>query len=133
MECIFCKIINKEIQSYPVWEDKDFLVFLDIMPINKGHILIIPKKHEDSIYKLEDYLYKESFLVAKKLSESLRKATNAIKIGIAVEGFGVDHAHVHLVPLYGAHELNPERAQKASPEELKEMQQKLVKEFENIK
>ncbi|OGJ05403.1 hypothetical protein A2467_01635 [Candidatus Nomurabacteria bacterium RIFOXYC2_FULL_36_8] len=132
MDCIFCKIVNKEIPCYKVWENENFLVFLDIIPINAGHILIIPKKHNEEVFKLEDDLYNEIFQIAKKLSEHLRKATEAKKIGMLIIGFDINHAHLHLVPLNKGKELNPERAKKASTDELKQMQIKLVEAFKDI-
>jgi histidine triad (HIT) family protein len=133
MDCIFCKIIKNEIPCSKVWENENFLVFLDIMPINPGHILIVPKNHNEDIFKLENDLYNEIFQTAKKLSEPLKKVTLAKRIGMVIEGFGVDHSHLHLVPLYKGHELNPERAKKASEEELKQMQLKLLELFKTIK
>lgn len=132
MECIFCKIINNEIPCAKVWENEKFLVFLDIMPINPGHILLIPKNHNEDIFKLEDDLYNEIFKTARKLSEPLKKVTNAKKVGMMIIGFDVKHAHLHLVPLHKGPELNPERAKKASEGELQQMQLKLVEAFRII-
>lgn len=131
MDCIFCKIVNKEIPCFKVWGNERFLVFLDIVPINPGHILIVPKNHNEEIFKIEDDLYNELFQIAKKLSEPLRKATEAKRVGMMIIGFDINHAHLHLVPLYKGPELNPERAKKATEEELKQMQEKLVEAFKN--
>jgi len=131
MDCIFCKFAKNEATCAKVWENERFLVFLDIMPINPGHILLVPKIHNEDIFKLEDDLYEEIFQIAKKLSEPLKKITEAKRVGMVIEGFGVNHSHLHLVPLYKGHELNPERSQKASEEDLKEMQEKLVEAFKN--
>jgi histidine triad (HIT) family protein len=125
-------MINNEISCAKVWEDEKFLVFLDIMPINPGHILLIPKNHNEDIFKLKDGLYNEIFKTAKKLSEPLKKVTNAKRVGMIIEGFGVDHSHIHLVPLYKERELIHERAKKASEDELKQMQLKLVEVFKII-
>jgi len=125
-------MVDNQIPCSKVWENEKFLVFLDIVPINPGHILLIPKNHNEDIFKLEDYLYNEIFITAKKLSEPLKKTTDAKRIGMIIEGFGVDHSHIHLVPLYKGHELNPEKAKKASEDELKQMQLKLVEVFKNI-
>lgn len=132
MDCIFCKIINNEIPCYKVWENERFLVFLDIVPIKIGHVLLIPKNHSEEIFKLEDDLYNEIFQIAKKLSEPLRKATEAKKVGMMIVGFDINHSHIHLVPLYKGHEFNPEKAQKATEDELKQMQFKLVEAFKSI-
>lgn len=131
MDCIFCKFVKNEVTCAKVWENENFLVFLDIAPINPGHILLIPKNHNEDIFKLEDDLYSEIFKIAKKLSEPLKKITDAKRIGMVIEGFGVDHSHLHLVPLYKGHELNPERAKKASEDELKQMQTKLIEAFKD--
>lgn len=132
MDCIFCKIINNEIDYFKVWENKKFLAFLDRMPINPGHILLIPKKHQEEIFDLEDNSYIEIFKIAKKISKPLKLVTKAKRIGIAVEGLGASHAHIHLVPIYNGNELNPERAKKATEDELKQMQKNLSKSFKTI-
>ncbi len=132
MDCIFCKIIKDEISTYKVWENDNFLVFLDVNPINPGHILLIPKKHFEEVFDFDNNLYNEVFQIIKKISKPLRDITNAKKIGVAIEGLGVPHAHIHIVPIYNGNELNPERAKKATEEELKEMQNKLVDSFKNL-
>lgn len=132
MDCIFCKIINNKIDHFKVWENKKFLAFLDRMPINPGHILLIPKKHQEEIFDLENNLYIEIFKIVKKISKPLKLVTKAKRVGIAVEGLGVPHAHIHLVPIYNGNELNPERAKKATEDELKQMQKNLSKSFELI-
>lgn len=109
-DCIFCKIVGKEIPTHIIKEDENVLVFLDVNPVNPGHLLIIPKEHIESVFNLPDEQYKNIFETAKALSTPLQNAMQSRKIGIAVEGFGVPHAHVHLVPLHNPNELNPERA-----------------------
>ena len=131
-KCIFCKIVNNEIPAYKIWENDNFLAFLDVNPINPGHILLIPKKHFEEIFDLNNDLYDEAFEIVKKISKPLRAVTNSKKIGIAIEGLGVLHAHIHVVPIYNGNELNSERAKSAKPEELREMQEKLIKYFENL-
>lgn len=132
MNCIFCKIIENEIPAYKVWENESFLAFLDIKPINKGHVLLIPKKHFEEVFELDEDLYKEAFQIVKILSKPLKEETSAKKIGVIIEGFGVPHSHIHLIPIHGGSELNPERAKDASKEELEEMQLKLSQRFKNI-
>ncbi len=121
MDCIFCKIINDEIPAHKVWEDDKHLAFLDANPLNPGHTLVIPKKHEEYVFDLSDEDYSELFLKAKRLAVPLKKATGAKKIGLVVEGFGVPHAHVHLIPIFEAGELDPSRAKRADSNELKIM------------
>ena len=124
--CVFCKIIKGEIPSYKIYEDEKFFAFLDIRPVNPGHMDIIPKEHYGYIFDLPENLYQGIFELAKKISIPLKLATGAKRIGIAVEGFGVDHAHVHLVPLHNSYELDPHRAKKASEEELELIQKRII-------
>ena len=119
MDCIFCKIVNGSAPSHPVWENENFLAFLDINPVNAGHTMIVPKHHLDYVFNLEEPLYCELFRVAKELSEPIRRAMQASRIGVVVEGFSVAHLHVHLVPIKGVNELNPTRAKRATEAELK--------------
>ena len=109
-DCIFCKIVGREIPAHTIQEDENVLVFLDVNTVNPGHLLIIPKGHVESVFDLPDEQYKKVFETAKALSTPLQNAMQSRKIGVAVEGFGVPHAHVHLVPLHNPNELNPERA-----------------------
>jgi len=132
MDCIFCKMIKNEVDCFKVWENENFLAFLDRMPINPGHILLIPKKHQEEIFDLEDSLYIEIFQIAKKISKPLKLVTKAKRVGIAVEGLGVPHVHIHLVPIYNGNELNPERAKKATEDELKQMQKNISESLEFI-
>jgi histidine triad (HIT) family protein len=125
MSCIFCKIIEGEIGACKIWENKDFLVFLSVMPIKEGHLLIIPKKHFEDIYSIPQSLYGDLFNLVKKISFPLQKATNVKRIGLKVEGFEVNHAHVHLVPINKSGELNLNNLKKADEQDLKEVQKKL--------
>jgi histidine triad (HIT) family protein len=104
-------------------------VFLDVNPVNPGHLLIIPKEHVESVFDLPDEQYKNIFETAKALSTPLQNAMQSRKIGIAVEGFGVSHAHVHLVPLHNPNELNPERATHMDDEILATIAEKIAAEI----
>lgn len=117
-DCIFCKIVAGEIPSFKVFEDEIFLAFLDVKPVNPGHILLIPKKHDDYIFDMPDGEYSRLMLKAKELGAMLKEKLTSKKIGIIVEGFGVAHVHVHLIPINHANELNPQRAKEADQEEL---------------
>jgi histidine triad (HIT) family protein len=128
--CIFCKIINKEIPSFNIWENKNFLAFLEINPVNHGHVLLIQKIHQDYLFDLEESLYSEIFSLAKKLSLPLRNAFNAKKIGIIVEGFGISHAHIHLIPINQGNELDRGRAKKETLEILKGHYERIKREIE---
>lgn len=100
-DCVFCKIINNVFSSYKVYEDKDILAFLDINPNTKGVTLIVPKKHVgSSINDIDDNTYLQTMKAAKKISEHYIKVLNIEKVGIAIEGTGVNHFHVKLYPFY---------------------------------
>src|SRR3989344_5549201 len=122
--CIFCKIVAGEIPSVKIWEDEEYFVMLDVHPINPGHILIIPKKHSDYIFDLSDKEYSELMLKTKETAIILKSKLKPKRVGIAVEGFGVPHVHIHLVPLNKGNELNPERAKPSNPENLKKIAEK---------
>jgi histidine triad (HIT) family protein len=122
-DCLFCKIIAKEIPARIVWEDERFLAFLDLRPVNPGHLLIIPRKHFETVFDMPDNLYKELFETAKVLSTPLQQAMSSVKVGIVVEGFGV--LHVHLIPINHAHDLDSSRAHELPEEEMKEVAQKI--------
>ena len=132
MQCLFCDIINNKKVTLKVWENDHFLIILDIRPINPGHLLLIPKVHFEDIYEIPEPLFSELFQIAKKIATSLRKAVSAVRIGLAVEGFGMPHVHVHLVPVNNGNELNPERAKRASEIELQEMHSKLAVFFKDL-
>lgn len=124
-ECIFCKIAKNEIPSYKIWEDKDFCAFLDINPINKGHVLLIPKKHHDYLFDYNNKDYISIMLKAKMLSSKLKKIFNCKKIGLAVEGISVSHLHLHLVPINNVNDLDPCKAHSSNKNELEELQTKI--------
>jgi len=125
--CTFCDIIAGKKKDYKIWEDDKFIALLDIEPFRLGHCMLIPKKHIDYFFDLDDALYSEIFLAAKKLEGPLKKATNAKRIGIAVVSFSVPHAHLHLIPLHKENELfDPKLFTKAKHEELVEVQNKII-------
>ena len=128
-DCLFCKIIKGEIPCHKVYENEKFLAFLDINPINEGHTLIIPKKHSEYVFDLSDKEYSELFLEAKNIAKYLKKATNAKRIGIIVEGFAVPHTHIHLVPLTQGNQLNPLMAKAGDPELLVKIADKIKEEI----
>lgn len=122
-----------EIPVYKVWEDDNSLAFLDINPINPGHILIIPKEHSDDLFELEDGAYSNLLRNAKDLAPKLKTVMNSKRVGMIVEGFGVAHAHIHLIPINRGNELNPERAKSETLEELQKIQTLLQEAFINSK
>ncbi|MFV8336971.1 HIT family protein [Flavobacterium sp. RSP29] len=99
MSSIFTKIINGEIPCYKIAEDKNFLAFLDVNPNAKGHTLCIPKQEINKIFEMEDDLYIGLMQFSKKIAVALEKTVPCKRIGMAVVGLEVPHAHVHLIPL----------------------------------
>ncbi len=126
MSTIFTKIINNEIPSYTVYNSNNIIAILDKCPINEGHLLVIPFEEIEDINELEESRYHELWKAVRHLSGILKIAFQSPKIGIAVEGFGVPHVHVHLVPVYSGNELNPERAVEATADELSAAMKKII-------
>ncbi len=120
-KCVFCKIIKGGFPSNLIWENEDYLAFLDINPINQGHTLLIPKNHVDDIFDLPDKNYSEIFLLAKKLSNAIKNSTKSERVGLAVEGLSVPHVHIHIVPVNRVGDLDPKRAKRADNNELAEI------------
>src|SRR5258705_3765388 len=119
MSCVVCEIVAGPIPALTVWEDRNHRLMLDIRPIAAGHLLLLPKKHSEDLWLLSEKEYTRLLNTARKLAPTLRRATKARRIGLVVEGFGVPHVHVHLVPVNQAGELNPTRAQTAAPARLR--------------
>jgi len=99
MGSIFTKIINREIKGYIVAEDSNHIAFLDINPLKEGHTLVVPKKEEDYILRIEDEEYKSLWLFAKKVGLGIEKVIKCERIGIVVIGLEVPHTHIHLIPI----------------------------------
>lgn len=122
MASIFTKIVNGEIPAYKVAEDENFLAFLDIFPVAKGHTLVIPKKEVDYLFDLDDELYTGLQLFAKKVATGLKKTIPCEKVGVLVLGLEVPHAHIHLVPMQNEGDLlNFANKKKFTPEEFQEI------------
>lgn len=132
MDSIFTKIIKGDSLGFRLWENKQFMAILVPDPINPGHTLLIPKQQIDSIFDLPDELYNSMWQTVKWLSPFIQRAMQSRRVGIAVEGFGVPHAHIHLVPVNSGNELNPERATKATPEELAVVQDKICQAIKRL-
>lgn len=98
-DCIFCKIIKKEIPAAIVYEDEKTLAFLDIHPIRSGHVLVIPKVHVPIFYDLDKNLYSRVMLVVKKISKAVNEVTKPKRVGLIVAGFDVVHTHIHIIPM----------------------------------
>jgi histidine triad (HIT) family protein len=106
MASIFTKIVNGEIPCYKVAEDEGYLAFLDIFPLKRGHVLVIPKVEVDYIFDLDAETYAGLWHFAHNVARSLKTAIPCNRIGIAVLGMEVPHAHIHLVPLHHEGDLN---------------------------
>ena len=106
MSSIFAKIINGELPAYKVYEDENYLAFLDIRPMVKGHTLVIPKKEVDYIFDAPDDVYKDLFLTAKKVAIGIKSVVPCIKVGMTVIGLEVPHAHIHLMPVNAVSEMS---------------------------
>ena len=129
---IFTKIIKGEIPSYKIAEDERFFAFLDIFPLMEGHTLVVPKTEVNNMFDLsEDYL--SSLLVfAKPIAKAIEKSFDCNRCGIAVIGLEVSHAHMHLVPVNSADDLNFTRKKlKLTEEQLKAAQQKIIQNMHN--
>lgn len=123
---IFTKIITKEIPAYIIDENDDFIVFLDVFPLAKGHVLVVPKKQVDYIFDLEPEIYAGLWSFANKIAKRIEKAIPCKRIGIAVIGLEVPHAHVHLIPLQSVEDINFIRPKlKLSNEEMEDICSKI--------
>ena len=125
--CIFCKIVKGKIPAVKIWEDKKHFSFLDMNPINAGHTLLIPKKHTDYLFDLNDKEYSQLMLKAKFLAKLLKNKLKSKRIGLIVEGFLIPHAHIHLVPLNKGGELSFEKAKPMGKEELEKIKKEILK------
>ena len=131
MATIFTRIIQGEIPSYKCAEDENFYAFLDINPIKKGHTLVVPKKEVDYLFDLPDDLLGKMQIFAKKVALAIQKAFPCRKVGQAVLGLEVNHAHIHLIPLEKEGDMifsNPKL--KFTEEEFREIAQKILANFE---
>ncbi len=127
MASIFSKIVSGEIPSFKIMEDENYLAFLDITPIATGHVLVIPKLEVDYIFNMEDELYQGLFLFAKKVAPAIERAIPCKKIGVAIIGLEVPHAHIHLVPLQTVGDINFEKPKmKVDQTELQKTADKIV-------
>lgn len=121
MATIFSKIISGEIPCYRIAEDENFLAFLDVNPNAKGHTLCIPKKETNKIFDIEDSEYLGLMLFAKQIAHALEKTIACKRVGMAVVGLEVPHAHVHLIPLNEMDEMRFQNKVKMTPEEFESL------------
>ena len=106
MASIFKKILNGEIPCYKIAEDESYFAFLDINPLREGHTLVIPKREEDYLFDLDDQELSGLIVFAKKVAKAIEKEVDCERIGIAVLGLEVPHAHIHLVPINGIYDID---------------------------
>ncbi len=126
MASIFSKIISGDVPAFKVAEDENHLAFLDIFPLAYGHVLVIPKKETDYIFDITSDEYLELFRFAQQVAKAMDKVIVCKRIGIAVIGLEVPHAHIHLVPLNNVSDINFERPKlKFSDEKMQEIARKI--------
>ena len=127
MASIFTKIIQGEIPSYTIAEDDKYLVFLDSMPLVKGHCLVIPKQEVDFIFDLENEDFKNLWSFAQTVAKKMEKAYPDQRIAVAVVGLEVPHAHIHLIPITKMDDMNFKNVRlKFSDDEYREIQQHII-------
>jgi histidine triad (HIT) family protein len=124
---IFSKIIAGDIPSYKIAENGKFFAFLDIFPLREGHVLVVPKNETDKLFDLPDDYLQEMLLFAKPIAHAIEKAFDCNRCGISVVGLEVPHAHIHLIPINTANDLNfTQHKPQASAESLKKVQEKIL-------
>ncbi len=106
MASVFTKIINGEIPCYKVAEDELHIAFLDVFPLKKGHVLVVPKKETDNIFDIETEEYAALMLFAQRVAKAMKVVIACKKIGVAVVGLEVPHAHIHLIPINSVSDMN---------------------------
>ena len=128
MPTIFSRIVNGEIPCYKIAEDKDYLAFLDIQPLTKGHTLVIPKQETDYLFDLDDTLLAGMMVFSKRIANAIGRAIPCKKVGVAVLGLEVPHAHIHLVPMDSMEDVNFRNPKlKFTPEEFREIAANIIK------
>ena len=128
-ECRFCQIRDRDFPGFIVWENDEFFALLDAVPFRPGHTLLVTKRHIDDVFKLGQDEYLRLFSEVQRIKEPILRATGAKRLGVAIEGLSVPHAHVHLVPIDKQGDLNPKRAERISDEELSIMCEKIKQEI----
>ncbi len=128
MATIFSKIIAGAIPCYKIAENEHFFAFLDIFPLREGHVLVVPKTETDKFFDVSDELLAEWLLFAKPIAKAIEKSFPCDRCGISVIGLEVPHAHMHLIPVNSANDLNFHQEKlKLTPDQLKEIQEKILK------
>jgi histidine triad (HIT) family protein len=128
MATIFTKIINGEIPCYKIAEDENYFAFLDINPLKAGHTLVVPKKEVDYVFDLDNNQLSGLVLFSKKIASAIKSAFPCNRIGVAILGLEIPHAHIHLVPMDSMEDINFKNPKlKFSPEEFREIADKIRK------
>jgi histidine triad (HIT) family protein len=131
MATLFTKIINGEIPSYRVAEDDKFIAFLDISPLSAGHTLVVPRKETDYIFDIEDSDLADMIIFAKRVARALEQVVPCKRIGVAVLGLEVPHAHIHLVPLNRESDISFSKERiRLLPEEFEDLAARIAEKFE---
>ena len=129
MPTLFSKIIAGEIPCFKIAEDENYFAFMDIRPVNTGHILVIPKDETDYIFDLPDPVLEGLLTFAKPIAKALEKVVPCERIGIMVAGLEVPHAHIHLIPMTGISDLNFANAKEAEMDHLKTLADEIKKQL----
>lgn len=133
MSSIFSKIVSGEIPSYKIAESYKFYAFLDINPVANGHTIVVPKQEIDYIFDIEDQLYKEFFLFSKNVAKAIENVIKCKKVGIAVIGLEVAHAHIHLIPINNVEDINFAKPKlKFSDIEYKTISEKIFEQYTKL-
>ena len=127
MPSIFTRIVKGEIPCYKIGETQNCFAFLDIYPLSKGHTLVIPKVEIDYLFDVDDELLSELMLFSKKVAAAIKQGLNCQRIGVAVVGLEVPHAHIHLIPIHQVSDMDFSRPKLSfSEEEMKKIQKLVV-------
>lgn len=132
MASLFTKIINGEIPSYKCAENEKFYAFLDINPVQKGHTLVVPKKETDYIFDIDDDDLAELMVFAKKVAKAVKAVVPCVKIGVAVIGLEVRHAHIHLVPMQKEGDMDFRKKQTLPQETMKDLADNILEKFKAL-
>ncbi len=130
MPSIFTRIINREIPGFVVAENDDAIAFLDINPLNEGHTLVVPKKEVDKLFDLDEDTYLKLQSFTHQVAKAIEKAIPCLRVGVAVVGLEVPHAHIHLIPLHSMHDIDFGRPKlKLEASRMSELATKIQSEF----
>ena len=126
-ECVFCKIVSKEIPNHTIYEDEKVLAFLDIQPITEGHVVVVSKEHAETVWQLNDETYAHLMKIGKRIANHTKKSLDAFRVGLIIEGLEVDHSYLKIFPISEGmrRTLNDQNFGDVSQEELEKIAKKL--------